>query len=204
VLSRLVSRPLFWLLALAVPFSWPLVWSLATPLPPRLPVLGPVPEFELVDQAGHPFGTRELRGKAWLAGFIFTRCPDQCPAITRKMAEIQGRTRQLEPAFHLVSISVDPGFDTPERLDRYARQYRASPRLWSFLTGPEPAIRETVVRGLKASFDRDGAAPGGISHDAHLVLVDAEGRVRAAYDTSEPDAVDRAVRDVGLLVNRGG
>lgn len=203
MLQRLVARPLFWVLVLAVPFSWPFVWSLATPMPPRLPVLAPVPAFELVDEAGHPFGTRELRGTVWLASFIFTRCPDECPAITRRMAEIQGRTRQLEPAFHLVSISVDPGFDTPERLDRYARQYRASPRLWSFLTGPEQAIRDTVVKGLKASLER-GDAPGGISHDAHLVLVDGEGRVRGYYDSSEPDVVNRVVRDVGLLVNRGG
>ncbi len=204
MLERLVSRPLFWILALAVPFSWPIVWSLTAPRPARLPTLQQVPAFELVDQGGRPFGTAQLRGKVWLAGFVFTRCPTLCPAITRKMAEVQARTRQLEPDFRLVSFSVDPAFDTPERLERYARQYRASPRMWSFLTGPAPAIRAAVVGGLKAGLEGEGGAPEAISHDAHLVLVDGEGRVRGVYDTSEPDAVDRVVRDVGLLVNRGG
>jgi cytochrome oxidase Cu insertion factor (SCO1/SenC/PrrC family) len=45
--------------------------------------------------------------------------------------------------------------------------------------------------------------PGGVSHDTHLVLVDARGRVRGYYASDAPDVVDRVVRDAALLVNRG-
>ena len=205
-LSRLVARPLFWLAVLAVPAAWPIVWSLATPVPPKLPVLATLPAFRLTDQAGRPFGSEELEGRAWVASFIFTRCDTICPAITARMARIQDRTRNLGTAFHLVSFSVDPEFDTPERLEAYARAHRASPRLWSFLTGPEAAVKEAVVGGLKVALGRERSEDGrfeGIFHGSHLVLVDQRGRVRGYYDSDDADAVDRVVRDAGLLANRG-
>jgi len=205
MVASLVGRPSFWALFVGALFAWPIAWSIAAPLPPRLPVLAVLPPFELTDQDGRPFGTKELEGRVWVASFIFTRCTTVCPAVTTRMAKVQDRTRQLAPAFHLVSFSVDPGYDTPERLAEYARVHHASPRLWSFLTGDEAAVKETVVKGLKTAMGREGpeGAPEGIFHGSHLVLVDARGRVRAYYDPDEPAAVDTLVRDVGLLVNLG-
>jgi protein SCO1 len=206
LVSRLVARPLFWLVVLAVPAAWPVIWSLKAPVPPRLPVLASLPAFRLTDQAGRPFGSRELEGRAWVASFIFTRCVTVCPGITATMARIQDRTRNLGTAFHLVSFSVDPEFDTPERLEAYARLHRASPRLWSFLTGPEQQVKDAVVSGLKVAVGRERSEDGrfeGIFHGSHLVLVDQGGRVRGYYDSSDAGVVDQVVRDAGLLANRG-
>jgi protein SCO1 len=203
--SAVVGRPLAWGLVIALIAAWPIAWALRTPLPPRLPVLGTLPPFELTAQDGGPFGSKDLAGRVWLASFIFTRCETVCPAITGQMARIQGRTRNLEPAFHLVSISVDPEFDDPDRLAAYARAHRASPRMWTFLTGPVDAVRETVVRGLHVSMEPDPERRGGerILHGTHLVLVDGEGRIRGYYDPDDAGLVDRVVRDAALLVNRG-
>ena len=173
------------MIVVAIVAAWPIAWALRTPLPPRLPVLGTVPPFQLTAQDGRPFGSDDLAGRVWLASFIFTRCETICPAITRRMAAIQSRTRNLEPEFHLVSISVDPEFDGPERLADYARAHRASPRMWTFLTGPVDAVQEGISRGTQ------------------LVLVDREGRIRAYYDPQASDVVERVVRDAALLVNRG-
>jgi protein SCO1/2 len=204
--SRLVARPAFWLLLVAAVVSWPVARAVRAALPPPLPVLAALPGFQLTDENGRPFGSRDLEGKVWVASFIFTRCPTICPRITARMAEVQRRTRQLAPALHLVSFSVDPEHDTPERLRDYARAHHASPRLWSFLTGPEEAVKRAVVEGLKVTMgkERSGDDPGAIFHGTHLVLVDAGGRIRGYYDPEEPGAVDGLVRDAGLLVNRGG
>ncbi len=201
-----MARPLFWIALIAAIFSWPIVWSLRTPVPPPLPVLATLPRFELRDEGGRPFGTKDLEGRVWVASFIFTRCATICPNITAKMVKIQGRTKQLESSFHLVSFSVDPEYDTPQRLAAYARLYRASPRMWTFLTGPDDAVKDTVVNGLKIAVGKEKSDDGrfeGIFHGSHLVLVDGKGRVRRYYDSEDEKVVEKVVRDVGLLVNRG-
>jgi protein SCO1/2 len=206
-LTRLVGRPSFWAVLTATLFAWPIAWSLSARLPPPPPVLATVPSFRLVDQAGRPFGSADLEGRVWVASFVFTRCQTTCPALTRVVTRVQDRTRALEPAFHLVTFSVDPGYDTPERLAAYARGAHASPRMWTFLTGPSDQVRAAVERGLRVGFggaDSDGAALAGSFHGTSLVLVDGRGRVRGYYDPEAPDAVERVVRDVGLLVNREG
>ncbi len=204
-ISRLVGKPLFWLAVVLAVGSWPLVWSLRSPLPPPLPVLASLPPFELTDQQGKPYGSKDLEGRVWVASFIFTRCVTVCPAITAQMARIQARTSQLMPAFRLVSISVDPDYDTPERLHAYARAHRATPRAWTFLTGPAGKVKDTVVNGLKVAMGTEKGEDGAeeIFHGSHLVLVDQRGRVRAYYDSGEEKVVDRVVRDAALLVNRG-
>jgi protein SCO1/2 len=205
VASHAVSRPLFWVVLVGMLAGWPVVWLLSHPPPPLPPVLGVVPSFRLVDERGRAFGTEELRGRVWAAGFIFTRCATICPAITRKMAVVQRRTKYLADQFHLVSFSVDPEYDTPERLAAYARSYRANPVSWSFLGGPPPAVRDAVVGGLKTAMGREAGPdgqPGEIFHGTHLVLVDREGRMRRIYDVDAPEAIDDLVRDAGQLVNR--
>jgi len=205
--ARAVGRPAFWATLIGALAAWPVAWSMATTLPPPLPVLSTVPPFQLVDQAGQPFGSSDLVGRVWVASFVFTRCQTTCPALTRVVTRVQDRTRALEPAFHLVTFSVDPGYDTPERLAAYARGAHASPRMWTFLTGPSEQVRAAVERGLRVGLggaDSDGAAPAGSFHGTSLVLVDGRGRVRGYYDPEAPGVVDRLVRDVGLLVNREG
>lgn len=200
-----VARPLPWIAAILLLAAWPIVWTLRARVPPPPPVLGSVPAFALTDQAGRPFGSADLAGRVWVASFIFTRCSTVCPAITRQMARLQERTRGLDPALELVSFSVDPGHDTPARLDAYARRHHANPRRWRFLTGSSEAVRATVERGLRVSMGGDVAdapSPADISHGTHLVLVDGAARIRGYYDPAEPGALDRLVRDAALLVNR--
>lgn len=200
-----VGRPLFWIVVLGALAAWPLIWSLRTPVPPPAPVLGAVPAFQLTDQDGRAFGSKDLAGRVWVASFIFTRCETVCPRVTAQMARVQARTGNLAPALHLVSFSVDPDHDTPARLAAYAQAHRANPRMWTFLTGPAAAVQETVEKGLRVGMGRDPTdpSPAGISHGTHLVLVDGQGRLRGYYASEEPDAVDRLVRDAALLVNRG-
>src|ERR671931_583227 len=125
----------------------------------ELPVLGTLPAFTLTSEQGIPFGSDDLRGKVWVANFIFTRCPTVCPLLTRKMASLQPRAQQLGGAHHLVSFSVDPEYDSPEVLRSYAAKNGADGARWTFLTGAPEAVRATVVDGLRTSLGREGVAP---------------------------------------------
>src|SRR5258708_40040602 len=84
---------------------------------------GTVPEFVLVNQDGQNFGSAQLRGKIWIADFIYTTCPGPCPMISSRMSELQ---KPLEKSdVHLVSFSVDPAKDTPQVLRGYAEKLQA-------------------------------------------------------------------------------
>jgi protein SCO1/2 len=204
-LAKLVGSPLFWLAFVAIGLTVPILNQVRRPAAPPLPVLGQLDEFKLTDETGRPFGTAELKGFVWVAGFVFTRCPTICPAITATMGKMQHRARGIERGFRLVSFSVDPTYDTPERLDAFARKFKASPRMWKFLTGDLGAMKATVTDGLKIAMgdpvgDQDFAS---VFHGTHFVLVDQQARIRGYYDSSAADAVDRVLHDAAMLINRG-
>src|SRR5262249_16936989 len=75
--------------------------------------LGEVPDFALLDRSGQQVSKADLLGKVWIASLIFTRCVDECPLVSSQMARLQDAFA-AEPDVRLVSITVDPAYDTPE------------------------------------------------------------------------------------------
>lgn len=171
--------------------------------PEPLPRLGTLPAFTFTRQDGQPFGLEQLRGKPWVANFIFTRCPTICPLFTQKMKGVQERTADVGEKLPLVSFSVDPKYDTPERLDAYAKKYGANPARWSFLTGDFERLKETIVGGFKISMGRETEDDAQdlltIFHGTHFVLVDGQGEIRGYYNSNDAEATERLVRDAGRL-----
>ena len=167
------------------------------PQPPK-PLYG-LPDFTLIDQTGKGFGTEQLRGKIWIANFIFTSCPTMCPELTTKMQRVKHRVRGMGDAVHLVSFSVDPERDTPEVLARYAVRYGASPTKWSFLTGDLSLVEGAVVSGFKMTMDRgEDTNVFDITHGQRFVLVDPDMKIRGFYETDKA-GLDRLMKDVGLV-----
>ena len=164
------------------------------------PVLGTVPDFALTERSGSVIHAGDLDGSVWIAGFIFTRCPDVCPALTARMAGLQ-KALAGSPAVHLVSISVDPTHDTPEVLRGYAAQAGAKDD-WLFLTGPRDQVASLLKDGFKVAFADDGPAEAPITHSDRLVLVDRERRIRGYYHGREAEDLARLTRDAETL--RGG
>jgi protein SCO1/2 len=210
ITARLVQKPLVWVVLIGVLFGVPIFRSMTRRLTASPPVLGVLPAFTLTDQRGQPFGSRELGGKIWVADFIFTSCQGVCPVLSQRMAEVGKRARHLGPDFHLVSISVDPERDTPDRLAAYGARWGAHPASWSFLTGPEQAIQATVVEGFKVGAGKEpsrraGAADGGaqfweIFHGENLVLVDRQMRIRG-YFSPTAEGLDKLLEAVGRVAN---
>ncbi|MDP6803330.1 MAG: SCO family protein [Gemmatimonadota bacterium] len=170
--------------------------------PPRgeLAILAEVPPFELVNQSGDAFGSKQLAGSVWIANFIFTRCPTVCPELSRRMADLRDRLRD-NPGVHLVSFSVDPEYDSPEVLAKYAAEYAADANRWSFLTGSWESMREAVETGLLTSTGTDGGEidVNSVLHGTRFVLVDSRLRIRDYCDVSEPDAFEGLIADARQL-----
>jgi protein SCO1/2 len=195
---RVLSHPALWTVFLAAIVTFPIARNALRPAGPPLPVLGTVPAFHFVDQAGNPFGPEMLAGKPWVADFVFTRCPTICPRMTERLAALQPR---LGDRVHLVSLSVDPAFDTPDRLRAFAAAHGAASPRWHFLTGDTAAVQRAVTEGFKITLVREGPDGDflGIVHGVHLVLVDGQGRIRGYYDSTDPEALDRLVEDATAL-----
>lgn len=180
--------------------------ALVRPRQEPLQRLGRLPAFSFTRQDGEPFGLKQLEGRPWVANFIFTRCPTICPVFTRKMAGVQKQTAELGE-LALVSFSVDPKYDTPERLAAYAEKHGADPRRWSFLTGEYEQLKGTIVGGFKIAMGREEGADesdiASIFHGSHFVLVDRTGEIRGYYNSEHDDDVERLVRDAARLVKSG-
>lgn len=204
--ASLVGRPLFWLVLVLLGVALPVARSVRVILPRPLPVIATVPDFRFTDQNNQPFGSEQLRGRVWVANAIFTRCPSICTESTRRMGEVQHRGRGLGEHFHLVSFSVDPEYDSPDKLLAYAKSHRVSPRMWSLLTGSRVELTRTLNDGLKIYMGKDSAAGDdlmSIGHGSHFVLVDQKMRIRGYYDLSNSAGTDALLRDAGLLGSRG-
>jgi protein SCO1 len=158
---------------------------------------GTLPSFELVNQNGQPFGSRELAGKIWIADFIFTNCPGPCPIISTRMSELQKPLEKTD--IHLVSFTVDPERDTPEVLRAYAEKSHAQTERWDFLTGSRSAIYALARDGFKLAASESSVDAGLPVHSTRVVLVDWRGVIRGYYDALAPDAVTKLLADANHL-----
>lgn len=146
------------------------------------------PRFTLYDQEGAVVAFDRLRGKRVILNFIFTRCPiaTMCPAATMRMTALQrlARERQLADV-QFISISLDPAYDTPPVLKTYATAYGIDLGNFSFLTGPEDAVRSLLVQfGVIAE-----PSVNIWKHSLSTVLIDRDGRIAHRIDGStwEPE-----------------
>ena len=103
----------------------------------------------------------------------------------------------------MVSITVDPAVDTPERLRAYAQKYGAGKNWW-FLTGPLPEIYRIAREGFKLAVEENPpeavAQNGKMLHSTKIAMVDGQGRVRGYYNGTDADLLARVLPDLGDLM----
>lgn len=169
----------------------------ATPeiIDPRAsPELFPVPDFSLTASTTESVSLESLRGKVWIADFIFTNCAGPCPLMTGHMAELH-RAFDDDERVRMVSFSVDPERDTPQILAEYAAKFGADTDRWHFLTGDVETIHELAVEGFKV-----GSLDNPVIHSDKFILVDRAGVIRGYYTGSDSSDSLRLARDIALLL----
>jgi len=148
-----------------------------------------VPDFALYDQSGRVVQSSRFRGKQIMINFIFTRCPvaTMCPAAIAKMITTQRLAREAGVAnLELVSITLDPEFDTPGVLREYADARGIDTSNFSFLTGPDDAIKDLLAQfGVIAEFKNDL-----LQHTLTTLLVNENGKISHRADGSQWEPAD--------------
>jgi cytochrome oxidase Cu insertion factor (SCO1/SenC/PrrC family) len=160
---------------------------------------GPVSEFRLTERSGRTLSLTDMRGKIWIASFIFTRCTGPCPQVTGTMARLQSELGDLagKDGVLLVSFTVDPDRDNLDDLREYADHFGADKDRWLFLTGPKEVIDPLCEQGFGLGLQRE---PGKeITHSTRLVLVDRYGHKRGYFDGRSVDDAGQPVDDLPRL-----
>ena len=143
----------------------------------------PIPEAAFVDQDKAAKPMSSLRGHRVALTFIYTRCPlpDFCPLMDKNFQQVQDavkKTPQLADV-QLVSVTLDPEFDTPAVLKRYAQTLKADPAVWHFVTGDRSELASFARRfGVTAEADTPDAA---LVHNLRTAVIDPDGRLVKAY-----------------------
>ncbi len=168
-----------------------------------LPVLSTVTQFALTNQTGRMVTAADLAGHPWLGAIIFTRCPGPCVRVTRNLVRLQDGPAQGTD-LRFVVLTADPEYDTPRTLQQYGERFGVDPRRWDFLTGTQfdlyTVATQQLLLAVAENPDPASAAPQDLFiHSTKVVLVDARGKVRAAYDGEDPGALIQAVADVNRL-----
>jgi len=162
----------------------------------QLPKIGSIPQFEFIDSDGNTVTLDNLKGKVWVADFIFTTCTMACPMMTGNMNLVHKKFKKNDDV-RLVSISVYPEYDTPDVLKEYASQYDADTEKWLFLTGEESSVKNIIKDGFKI-----GDFEEIIFHSEKFALVDKNGTIRAYYNGMKSEDMKQLKKDINALLKQ--
>ena len=145
-----------------------------------------IPDVEVRDQDGRTlnFYTDLVKGKTVAINFIFTTCTTICGPLGATFARVQKELANRD--VHLISVSVDPVTDTPERLKAWKQKFKAGPG-WTLVTGDKQKIDE-LRRALAAATSRPE------DHSPMIIIGnDALGQWTRAYGMAKPSQLIRLI-----------
>lgn len=142
-----------------------------------------VPDHALIDETGKPIPISSLRGHRVALTFIYTRCPipDFCPLMDKHFIAVQDAVKKAPELadVQLLSVTLDPTFDTPAILSQHARALGADPTRWHFATGEADDVLEFAKRFGVIAEPGDEGNP--LVHNLRTAVIDANGRLVKAY-----------------------
>lgn len=149
-----------------------------------------IPDITVIDQHGNRlnFYSDLVKGRTVAINFIFTTCTTICPPLTATFRRVQQELAASEPDANLISISVDPETDTPERLKDFAGKFKAGPG-WTFVTGDKTEITSLLSALGAGVSDKNDHTP--------MILIgnDMAGYWTRAYGLSSPTSLVKAIRE---------
>ncbi len=160
----------------------------------------PIEDFTFTNQYGESLSKADLKGKVWVASFIFTNCADVCPPMTANMAKLQDMMKEegLEDV-EIVSFSVDPTVDSPEVLKEYGNKFNVDFMNWSFLTGySQEEIEKFALENFKTLVKKPETGDQ-VIHGTDFYLVDQNGDMRKYYTGLKEVPFEQIIEDIKTL-----
>ena len=151
-------------------------WNKSTQNKSDLVKIMDVPHFEMTNQYGERISERDMLGKVYLVEFFFTSCPTICPVMKQNLRVIEDSIN--DPNFGIISITIDPKRDTPERLLAHYKQIQAKSPNWYLLTENRNYIQEVSKRFNIYIGDSQDEAKS-LDHSGQFALVDKQGKIRS-------------------------
>ncbi len=154
----------------------------------------PISDFSLVNQKGETVTAESLKGRPWAAFFFYTTCPGPCIVLNNSIEDAQVVLEDF-PRLRFIGITVDPEYDTPERLQEYSKHYDFSTDHWMYLTGPEEEVYEVVrndfLLPVVETPEQMRESEGPITHSGKVGLVNKNGFLVEYVDGLAEDFPER-------------
>jgi protein SCO1/2 len=165
-----------------------------------------IADFSFINTDGKKVTRADLLGKPWIVCFVFTHCALTCPTVTNSMRDLQDQLKDYD--FRLVTLTVDPGRDTPEVLKGYGESRGADFSKWMFLGGDQRDIYRLIhgsfkmpVKELPVERRKQGFE---FIHSNNIMLVDEKGVVRGKFDATNGVQVAALRREIQKIATKSG
>ncbi|MBM7692541.1 protein SCO1/2 [Peribacillus deserti] len=162
----------------------------------------PVGDFKAVDQENKEFTRKDLKGKIWVANFIFTNCTTVCPPMTANMAKLQQELKKEKLTdVQLVSFSIDPEIDSPQVMKTYGQKFNADHENWHFITGYSQSFIEKFSADSFHMLVKKPQNEDQVIHGTEFALVNEEGKVIQMYKGNTDFPLETIIEHVKILKN---
>ncbi|MEO6282877.1 MAG: SCO family protein [Dyadobacter sp.] len=159
-----------------------------------------IPAFSFVNQQGDTVSEKIVEGKIYVTDFFFTTCPTICPVMKRQMIKVFQQFKG-NPEVMILSHTIDPEHDTPQVLNKFAKDLGIEGTQWQFLTGPKDKIYKIGQESYMSTAKEDKSAEGGYIHSGAFILVDKEKHVRGMYDGTTEEGTQKLIADMRRLLD---
>lgn len=179
--------------------------------PKKLPILGEksiegndtsfhlIPDFVFINQDSQMITNETFANHIYVSDFFFTSCPTICPKVKRQMLRIRDAYAH-ENRLLMLSHSIDYRKDSVPVLKKYCDKLGIEGPKWHFVQLEKGQLEYIANQYFNVAFE-DETAPGGYDHSGRIILVDPERKIRSYCDGTDPEDVDRFIKDIQILLN---
>lgn len=163
-----------------------------------------IPSYSFINQSGDSISGKSLRGKVYLASFTYTRCPsDEWKEMWPVLKSIQD-TFKDEADFEILTFTIDPDYDTPERMMHFADSLDIDLSNWHFLFGTKREVYPLIIGGFMGKVKDGKPETGNMKADEKIAIVNRTGSVRGYYAISETKKFNKCLKGIRKLLDDDG